>query len=174
MAVIENEYTNDGPAAIFDELDSMRADSFAGSQRRAMALMDELVRMLRFLEPEELLQVANDRDLFEDECEDQSSLLDFILQIFIDDPKEGQKYCGLVEERIVDTAILGVDLYAVEMEPLEELASEYGVEPEHVFLAGGTWEGHAELVPAIRSKVREMVFSGNMPEFDNLELYPRR
>lgn len=171
LAVIKNENADDGPEVILDELDGLRANSFDGSQRRAMALIGELVRMLRFLEPGELLQVANDRDLFEDECEGQSSLLDIILGAFNVDPMEGQKYCGLIEERIIDTAVFGTDLYAIKMAPLEVLADELGIMAPGLFFS---WEDQAELVPAIRARLRELVFSEDAPQFEDQEKFPRR
>ena len=159
-----------GPAAILNELDAMRANSFVLSKRRAMALVDELVRQLRFLEPDELLRLAGIRGIYKGECQDIETLIDF----FFDDPDKGQKYCGLVEERIIDTAVIGVDLYTIELASLEHLIEDLAISPEGFDDLFSEWNGHDNIIPEIRTTLRGMSIAGNAPDFNNLEKLPRR
>lgn len=168
-ATVVSDDTEYGPATILGELDALRETSFIGSQRRAMALVDELNRLLHFLEPDELSQIANNRGLFLDPEDSGSLFSDF----FDEDPEEGQKYCGLVEERIADTAILGIDLYTVEMDPLEALADGFGIEAIGNYICND-WNDHSDLVPAIRPQLRAMALTGTLPQFEDQEQFPRR
>lgn len=143
---------------MLERLDDMRVDEFQGVQRQAMALADDVRAALRYLEPGDLLAVASERGLYQGECKDESDILD----LFSENVEEAQAYCGNIEERILDTAIIGVDLYAVECEPLIELAEEMEIESPGIF----GWGDHKDFVPVIRSHFQAEVLSGNKPGRD--------
>ena len=155
------------------KLDNMRADDFEGVQRQAMAMADDILAKLKYLEPDELVaDLAEDRGVFKGECPTLSDILNF----FAEKPDKAQEYCGQVEERILDTAILGVDLYAIESAPLVGLADRLEMENEildapEIF---GGWGDHEEFVPLIRPFLRSLAFMGEAEDFEDLEAYPRR
>ncbi|NQV83210.1 MAG: helix-turn-helix transcriptional regulator [Rhodospirillales bacterium] len=125
------------------EMDDMRADVFFGFQRQAMATAEDIRAALKYFEPSELLVLADERGLHQDEsCLDEFGIQD----LFTEDLNEGQMYCGNIEERILDTAILGSDLFGIEREPLvalaEELRDDHDLEPPA--WGGLSWGDHKD------------------------------
>jgi len=158
---------------LLDDMDDMRAHGFDGMQRQAIALADEVRVALKYLEPGELLAMAYERGLYKGEsCLDVSG----ILNLFAEDLDEGQAYCGIIEERILDTVILGVDLYGIEREPLVELADELKEDHdiEEPAWAGFSWGQHKDFVPLIRPIVRAMANRGDRVDFTDQDKYPKR
>jgi len=158
---------------MLEQLDDMRTDEFDGVQRQAMALADRIRAALKVFEPDELLALADERGLYKDECENE---ITFMIDVFKKDPHKAQAYCGSVEERIIDTAILGLDLYNIDRDALVELADqlqdEHDIEKPGVFGLG--WGKHKGFVPLIRPYVQAQALSGNGFNFDELGDYPIR
>lgn len=160
----ENEPVNENDLAtevrvILDTLDDMRSEMFEGTRRRAMALADNAKNLMRNLEPDELLELADERGLHKCDGDNEES----ITALFADGPDKGQEYCGSIEDRILDTAILGVDLYAVDRDALVKVADDH--EDEHDIerpaWLGLSWGEHSEFVPLIRVPLLAQAYSGN-------------
>jgi len=157
---------------ILTELDLLRDEKFDGAQRRAIELSKDLIRELGYLEPAELMKVAAARELYLDDCPSAEG----IMEIFNSDIEKAQTYCGLVEERILDTAILGIDMYAIEKKTLDRLSDKLEHDHEELEAPGffGGWGEYSETVPLIRPYVRSLAFSGMGPDFDNPEDFSKR
>lgn len=160
----------DPVAEIIEELDDLRADGFDTAPRRAMALVNELRRILKFAESDELLRIAEARGLYKSECPSPSGLWD----IFRQEPTTAQEYCGLLEERIIDTAILGADLFAIEAGALRKLASKLDQEFDLTRPSFLSWGEHEDFVPVIREPLRDLAFSGRPVSFQDPTKFPRR
>jgi hypothetical protein len=150
---------------LLESLDALRSDRFNGNQRRAAAELTDLAAELHKLRPDGLLDLAHVRDLFIDAVPTGEDLQGALTQDF----DNGQKLCGQIEDRILDTAVFGVDLYAIEFDRLEKLADELDVD-------GPTfgWKDHDQVVPALRARLRPLALSGSGPDFRDLRGYPRR
>lgn len=66
-----------------------------------------------------------------------------------------------VIERLIDHALVGSDLYAVDFKVLDDFSESHDIYPNRLIAFG--WRGYEELVPAIREKVREIMLSGELP-----------
>lgn len=144
---------------ILNELDDLRTMEFENSYRTAAALIEDYRREVQYLEPDALLELADARDLYRGECPNARGLFD----LFTREPEKAQEYCGNVEERILDTALLGADLFGLEKSPLTELASELArnfTSIEEPFLLFD-WGEHKEFVPQIRGPLRHLALIGN-------------
>jgi hypothetical protein len=111
--------------------------------------------------------------LYKGDCPSSS----YIDDIFAVNPDDAQNFCGLIEERIVDTAILGVDLHAIERDALASLADRLSEEQdalERPAAFGFSWGKHTDFVPLIRPFLRMMALTNNMPDFTDREVFPRR
>lgn len=172
---VEVPSNDDVPASairdMLETLDDMRVDRFAGMQRRAMVLVERAEAALHELEPDQLIALGMERGLYADDCPAVSD----VIEIFGNDPEQGQSLCGDVEARILDTAILGADLYDIEERPLRKVANRLAKEERDVNDdTWWGWEAHDEFVPIIRSALRRRAFGGSDPIFDDREVFPRR
>ncbi|WP_417824646.1 helix-turn-helix domain-containing protein [Thalassospira lucentensis] len=160
--------------AMLADLAAFRVTGFDGAQRRAMALVDELATAMKRLESDELEALAEARELFEGD----RPTSDGIFGLFVEDVDEAQRYCGLVEERIVDTAILGSDLYAIDREALVKVADaikdEFDIEEPRFLGWSDCWGDYAEFVPLIREPLRKLALMGKGMDLANLDQFPRR
>ncbi|MBW7849696.1 MAG: helix-turn-helix transcriptional regulator [Rhodospirillales bacterium] len=172
--VIEGDESDpeDDVRELLARLDEFRDEGFKGYERRTLATIGAVASLIKFLEPEELTRVADARGLHRGECPSPFTLAD----LFQQNPADAQKYCGAIEERILDTAILGVDLFAIERGPLVNIATELSEKREDVSAPGffGAWGEHQDFVPIIRPALREMAIVGTGPDFGNRDEFPRR
>jgi len=158
---------------MLEDLDTMRIHGFDGLARQAMALTDDVLAKLKHLEPGELTDLALERDLYQDEtCLGSADILDLLSS----DLDAGQAYCGNLEERILDTVILGVDLYSIERGSLVDLADELqeNHDIQETAWGGWSWGDHENFIPQIRPIVRSMAFRGVSIDFMDQDQYPRR
>lgn len=160
--------------AMLEELAAFRVAGFDGSQRRAMALVGELNAAMKRLESDELEALAETRGLFEGD----RPTADGIFGLFVEDVDEAQRFCGLVEERIVDTAILGADLYAIDREALvtvaDEIKDEFDIEEPRYLGWSDCWGDYAEFVPLIREPLRKLALMGKGVNFTDPGQFPAR
>tara|TARA_R110001592_G_scaffold55759_4_gene170464 strand:+ start:2261 stop:3082 length:822 start_codon:yes stop_codon:yes gene_type:complete len=143
---------------ILDELDELRTVDFQRSYRTAAALIEDFRRKVKYLEPDALLDLADARGLYRGECPSAPGLFD----LFTREPEKAEGHCGNVEERILDTAILGVDLFGIDHSVLTSLASSLAEEYEKIETPGflGSWGDHHELVPMLRPPLRMEALGG--------------
>lgn len=157
---------------LLQEIDEIRLRGFQLFPRRAASMIDSALEHLRTLEPAEIIEVAKHRELFLGKSD---SFLD-ILGIFTEDFDKAQKYCGLIEERIVDTAIFGIDLYFIEEEPLIELIEELDIDHPNEFALPilWSWGDHEFFVPYLRPVLRSSALAGQVHDLTDMEKFPRR
>lgn len=144
---------------ILDEIEELRTVDFRRSYRTAVALIEAYRRKVKFLEPDALLELADARGLYRGECPSAPGLFD----LFTREPEKAEMYCGNVEERILDTAILGIDLFAIDRDALAAIADQMADEFENVEAPGlfWSWGDHKDIVPIIREAVRSIALAGN-------------
>lgn len=151
-------------------LDDMRSDEFDGVQRGATALVDDIRAALKHFEAIELLTLAHERDLYQGECESADSILD----MFRENADKAQSYCGSIEERIIDTAILGVDLHNLDRKALvnvtKELSDEHGFDTPNFF----GWGEHTDFIPLIRPHLRALAIYNDGYNLEDIEAFPKR
>lgn len=148
------------------QLDQWRNDAFEGHRRAALALAEQLAEHMDFLEPETLLDLADDRG-----CRPPVSPTDSLQEALRDRYEEGEAACREIAQRIVDTAIFGRDLHNVELHELVELAYSHSIEHGRMI---GDWRTHGEIVPAARTRLRHCeVFVGTL-DLDDADRFPDR
>jgi len=152
-------------------LDEMRTNQFEGAQRGALALADETMAALKHIEPRQLLELASDRNLKETDCKDEGSSLSVfdVFDLFTEDHEKGLAYCESIEERILDTAIMGVDIHTIDRDDLVDLANELDIEEDADGFLGVGFIKTGDLVKALRAKLRVMFVSGNGVQLTNVE-----
>jgi len=112
-------------------IDQLREDGFMKHSRKMPHLLEQLEAMANYLEVDELVELAFDRGI---EAADDSD-------INVDE----------VTACIIDTAVLGADLYDVDFDVLKAFARKNDI--ERPFLSG--WKDHDRTVPLIRAAYRE-------------------
>lgn len=123
---------------MFDRLelvDALRKDGFLKHQRKMPHLLAELDATAKYLEPAELKEIAFDRD--------------------IDIDGEADTDVEELTARVIDTAVLGADLYDVDFDVLKAFADRNDIDRP---LFGG-WKSHDHLVPLVRDAYRERALS---------------
>ena len=167
---LPNEPSEIGISTLLNMIDVLRVDNFENVYRRSMALVDQAKSKLKYLEPFELEKLAIERGLHKDD----DQLPGFLESLFQDNPENAQKYCGNIEERILDTAILGIDLFMIEGIPLIKLAEQYDIEPPETWMLVPEWGEHEEFVPLMRPTFRMLALSGKAIEFTDIDNFPRQ
>jgi len=117
------------------EVDTLRRRGFGNAPRFSAALIDDLRDAFRYMEAEEIHELARQEGLEGfDETENE------------DDPS------GVPEiiERLIDNVMLGTDLYGFPQGKLEAIAEKYEVESKWL-----GWDGIGQIIEAIRPKLRE-------------------
>lgn len=155
---------------LLNELDELREDGFDNAQRRAMAIVTHLGEELRFLEPRELVSVARERGVDTATC---PSVLD-LQNAMTNDPTKGQLACGELEQRIIDTALLGSDLFAVPFEVLSKVADQLRGQFDLQGEFFGGWGDHSKLVPQLREPLRHQAYVGRSIDLAKVESPSRR
>lgn len=152
------------------ELEKYRNSSFKDHTRKAIALTKHLSQIIKYLEVDELLLLANDRNLFSEECPNKETLLG----VFESSIDEGQSLCIDIEKRIIDTAVLGIDLHSIDRDALasftDDLSDDFEIESEVFF----GWGKHSDFVPNIRGPLRQLAFTGKAVDFTDHERFPAR
>jgi len=163
--------TMDMAEAILDRLDELRGDGFEQSPRRVLAFVGDLRGLLKRLEPDELIAVAEARGLYKLDCPSPANLMDRFMQ----DSDEAQSACGDVEERIIDTALLGGDLFALELEPLARALDALSKNNDRIARPGlFGWRNHVQLASEVRAELRKLAMASAAPEFGDRQQFPRR
>lgn len=171
----ESANENDPMAEVIlylEEIDDFRNKGFEGAKRGALALVGDLKSVLKYLEPEQLVKLASDRNLYQ--CEKETP--EDIDEMFSANLSEGQEYCGSIEERIVDTALLGMDLYWLNIQALVALANSFDIE----FISEGTVSNssyepdHMEVINALRDELRMKAMSRDPVQLDDESVFTKR
>lgn len=157
--------------ALLSEMDELREDKFNGARRTGNALLSDLLDALKRLEPSDLSELAKLRDLYEGACPSEEDLW----SIFGEMPMQAQDICGRIDERLADTAVLGIDLYAIDLDALSTVAhnlqEEYGGFDLPFFISESARE---KMIKAIRPALRPLAFAGKAPDFSDTSAFPRR
>ncbi len=151
----------DHAALILEAIDALREDGFEGSVRKALAMADDAKRALSELEPRDLAILAHQRGLTRTNALDGNTILD----IFEGNPCDAHDYCSEVGGRIVDTAVIGLDLWSVDLGALKDIADRLSEEDrinEPSFFEG--WGGYKKLTPKVRPFLWGMATAGKLPE----------
>lgn len=159
------ETATDRVYGLLMELDELRETRFRHAQRRTMALVDQLRGELRFLEAEELVDLAHERGVFAGTLPAVRDLE----QSLVDEPAQGQELCRLLEQRIVDTALLGADLFAIDLKALGELARRLDISRP---LLG--WADHDDIAEKLLEPLRAATFAGQGEDLSNDKTFPGR
>lgn len=150
-------------ANILEAIDQLREDGYEDGPRKALALADEAKRALSYLEPDALTDLARLRGVKRQPETDTST----VLGLFSTDPCEGQEICGHIEDRIVDTAVFGFDLWTVDIGAFSPIATQL-VRDEKIEdrtgLFGGWNLNHQEMAPLVRPYIRRMAVSRQLPD----------
>jgi len=160
---------------LLNELGVLRDDGLESHRRRATRLIEELQEQLRSLEPVDLIKLADVCELYRADC----PTANMIEVVFSESMDKGQAYCGKIEERIIDTAVFGIDLYEIERKPLvalaEKLAWSHGVEMKGTaLLIFDDWGTHQDLALALRPTLRKMAIMGEGPDLVDSNKFKRR
>lgn len=136
-------------------IDELRQHHFHDGQRKAIALVAVLRDALKSWEPAALLTLARKRGVDRGTC---PSALDLQNALAADTDK-GQAACAAVEERIIDTAVLGADLFSVPYEQLCKIADQLKrqFELDEGFFG---WGKPPVLVPMLREPMRQLAVAG--------------
>jgi len=159
----------DPVADLLSELDELRADGFENAQRRGMAIVDQLTHELHFLEPGELISIARKRGVDMATCPKALDLQTAIAQ----NSTKGQEACATVEQRIVDTALVGADLASVDRDALIKVADQL---KQQFNLEAGFfgWGETAALVEMLRQPLRQLAFAGQSIDLSRTKAAPAR
>lgn len=137
---------------VLTDLDQMREEGFEKYWRTAPRLMAAANEMIEKLSTDQLLDLAEYRDLMPIDENDY-------------EPSE-------VVERIMDTAYFGVDLVKIELSALEGLADSFELEGDEQGWFERSWSGREVLLAALRPVARKSQLAGRQVALDNTEKFP--
>lgn len=147
------------------------------SELRSRKRVRRLQADLKGLEPDALYEVADAWGINLEACRDIPLLAD-LLSIFDDDEEEGERVCGNLADRIIDVALLGVDIRAIADRGLIRLAREFGLMGwADVPLFGGLTddpEEFQELLSGVRESAWRAAVRGEELSIADRKSYPRR
>ena len=153
---------------MLEQLDEYQASDFAGAPRRGMAQKSDALQVIKHLEADELLELAEERNLYMGDLPSQEELL----ALFERDIDKFQIACHHIENRIVDTAILGTDLHTIEKDALASLADDlredHSIESPKMF----GWGEYSDFVPVIRNQLHKLAFSEMAIDLLDKEEFP--
>ncbi len=109
-----------GIKALLSDLDGLRQSKFMDASRRGAALVDELHLLMNRLEAGELMALANERGIDPAKCHDEDQLS----SLFQADFDRAQHQCASIQDRIIDTAVLGIDLFDLQDDELRDVVAE--------------------------------------------------
>jgi len=146
-----------------DRLTELRENWADGYERKLEALLEETLRLSKFLSFDELWALGISRGFDHDATADQhSELLEFIATATDEDEIQEAKSRieAIIEEvtnRLIDTAIIGEDLYKLDEEALKSFAAEHEISAQGL---GLYWSGVEELVAQLRQTIRYLSVRG--------------
>lgn len=158
----ENDQTCEMPSRIqrletsFAILAELRNAGLEKHVRKATAIMQEVHGSAKYIEPEELTSFATRRGIF--------ILKDYSPEAFSDlinasmDRAAVEVLCTEIVDRLIDRALLGINLFQVNLKDLATMAAEWEILPNRILAFG--WRGHEEIVPALRSRLRQHALLG--------------
>ncbi|MDA5192518.1 helix-turn-helix domain-containing protein [Govanella unica] len=149
---------------LLEEIDRMRAEGFSNYQRRLAAVVDDIRDLFRYLEPAELVSLGERRGLAVVEAHSAKQIAALFARKVVaedilgfddnDDQRVmAEAICKELVERVLDTALIGSDLYAVKLDQLAAFADKNDISPGRFLFFG--WRGQAEIVPSVREKYRQ-------------------
>lgn len=139
-----------------ETLVNLREAGFEKRQRKATAIMQDIHSAAKYIEPAELAWLASQREVF--------IVKDYSPEVFSDlihsttNRHDVETLCIEIADRLIDHALLGVDLFKVKLKDLAALAENWEIEPNRILAF--SWRGYEEIVPALRSKLRKQALSG--------------
>jgi len=163
--VPEPETAADRARGLLMDLDELRETRFRNAQRRAMALVEQVVSELRFLEAEELIDLAHERGVFPAGLPAVHELE----QLLIKEPAKGQEQCHALGLRVIDTALLGADVFAVDLKALGELAKRMQIDKPFF-----GWDDHPEIAAKLLEPLRAAAVAGQGEDLGNEKAFPNR
>ncbi|WP_419797604.1 MAG: helix-turn-helix domain-containing protein [Terasakiella sp.] len=156
-----------------EEIDNLRDGDFEDGKRIVLKLINIAHEFLEELEPQELEDLAIERNLF---CEQPDTGFGF-WELFQDNPEAADTiFKGNIAERIIDTAVLGIDLFKIERDELAALADQLkeNHEIEEPAALGFSWGNHEQLVPIIRPILRNLSILNEGYELVNPDKFTQR
>lgn len=147
-------------------IDDLREGDFSEAKRPALALAQTANQKAASLDADDLLELAEHRRLFAADLPTVSDLE----KASIKDPEQAESAHQEIANRIVDTAIFGIDLYALELEPVADLAQEIGVEMPLFF----GWDSHHDMLEDARSHLRRAAIILQTDLADDRKRFPLR
>jgi transcriptional regulator with XRE-family HTH domain len=158
------------------ELDRMREVGLHTMPRRASAMMGQILAHLSFLDAHELELLSEERGLYLNGCENSSdgSLTEKFDDLFASGQKaKAMVFCGNVAERIIDTSVIGVDLWNIDLDALKDFGRELE-DAEYLQDTPMFWGNHEKTVPIIRDGARLKSILTGSTDFGDVERFPVR
>lgn len=154
---------------LLEEIEGYRLDGFTAHTRKMPLLIEDAEIAAEYLEPVEIEMIALERcagevklpEALQQQHTAHLSFRNRTRQARREDA-ERTKYDTALQEvvdRIIDTAVLGLDLYSVDLSVLSTFARKHDISSPHFF---GGWEHHSEIVPRVREKYRDMALQGRI------------
>ncbi|MBV6633036.1 MAG: helix-turn-helix transcriptional regulator [Alphaproteobacteria bacterium] len=143
-------------AGLLIAIDEMRVGEFSGNRRKLGPMVGDLEASLRYLDPEELIDLAIERDIAKLSDGQWQELASVAFENATDDQKHQLDAVG---KRIIDTALFGVDLETMTDEQLEALDDQLSGKPFVQLFEG------KDLISGLRMRMRSAITEGG-PIFD--------
>lgn len=149
------------------EIEELRHDGFANAPRLSIALIGDLHNSFRYLEVEEIIEASLNAgldDLDDLETYTPASLIPEVPQsidiLFFasDETEEKLDALEVVVERLIDTAVIGIDLHELSFDQLEKIAEEQGL--SRPFMG---WKKADQISSALRPILRVNALTAHDP-----------
>ncbi|WP_417821369.1 helix-turn-helix domain-containing protein [Terasakiella sp.] len=155
------------------EISSGDKTTMTNYQNKLVTKLEQAKDMMTIMEPDELTKLAIARKLYSEKPE-----IGFGLSAMLEDNSNGTNvaFKGDISERILDTVLLGCDLFLIERDDLAGLADELKEDHdiEEPAMLGLSWGNHEQLVPILRPILRGLATSGDGVDLADRKLFQLR
>lgn len=155
--------------SILSDLNQMREVGFVDGKNAALELIGKVRQMTSVMEPVELDDLASKVGLFCEEPDDGFGLLSLV----DDDPTGADLiFKGNIADRMIDTSLLGTDLYGIDEDDLIHIGTELA--EQELIDEPFFWGDHEKFVPILRPHFWKMAMMGKGYDFADREKFSLR
>jgi transcriptional regulator with XRE-family HTH domain len=160
--------------SMLEQIDELIADGSASALRRVECVAGDISSRMKHLSGDELADLAEERGLYT-ATDNVSGFIRDLLALFEEQPEKFHREALDIEERILDSALIGADLRAIEVKELRKLVNENKLDLDWNYFDELLIEpDHDDMLPKLRVLLRNQAICGCAPDLADEDAFTRR